>query len=190
MQRLFTVNKTVLSEFGHWSRPLPSLTQNRVRLTISKFAFTANNMTYAHAGGPPLNYWHFYDHLTLNPSQRFTSKQGVIPVWGFAEVTQSRNPAISEGTRFYGYYPMSNTIDFDPTKPSLHGFTSPRYDPALAAVYNTYMNTATDPFYTDPAGESAMMIFRPLFLTSFMLADYIERVTSNVEQVVLTSASR
>ena len=41
---------------------------------IDAFALTANNVTYAAFGGPPMNYWHFFP--ADDPAY------GRVPVWG------------------------------------------------------------------------------------------------------------
>lgn len=187
-----------MSRFKTISNPLApaSLAANEILLNIDKFAFTANNMTYAHAGGPPLNYWHFYDNLCggegLLQHESYVKKVnavGIIPVWGFGTVTHSRNKYVTEGSRHYGFYPMASSIKYNPSKASAPSFTVAREDPELAAVYNTYLNTETDPFYSGSACENAMMVYRPLFLTSFFLDDYCASKFKSVDQVVLTSAS-
>jgi hypothetical protein len=194
IQRLFVVSKSDVSNFGAWARPAPvSLKMNEVNLSIDRFAFTANNMTYANAGGPPLNYWKFYDHLTRPDLEKRrsprASKWGCIPVWGVATVKESRNRNVREGDRYYGFFPMADSVTFEPSKASEAAFTVPRYDPDLAAVYNTYVNTATDAFYTGPSNENSMCVYRPLFLTSFMLDDYCKSIGDAVTQVLITSAS-
>ncbi|GMI43564.1 hypothetical protein TeGR_g6594 [Tetraparma gracilis] len=142
-------------------------------------------MTYAHAGGPPLNYWHFFP--PPNPQLR---SLGVIPVWGFGTVSESRSPDVKEGDTYYGFYPMASDYQTLPIKANPHSFTVARSDPALAAVYNTYLNTNTDPFYQSPSLEQPMMIFRPLFLTSFFLDDFLAlNGLFGAQRVLLTSAS-
>ena len=143
------MTKGALSCFKTISNALDpaSLTVNEILLDIDKFSFTANNMTYAHAGGPPLSYWHFYDNLFREGVSKDESHGkggsplGIIPVWGFGTVTHSRNEDIPEGSRHYGFYPMANSVKFNPSKASPPSFTVAREDPELAAVYNSYLNT-------------------------------------------------
>src|SRR3984885_4991141 len=56
-------------------------------IRIDRFAFTANNITYA-VLGDQLKYW-----------QLFPAPEGFgnIPVWGFGDVIASRHPGISQG---------------------------------------------------------------------------------------------
>ena len=187
MQRLFASSKANVKKFRLSLRPSPLPSSGGVTLKLDHFAFTANNFTYANCGGPPLNYWNFYSDLP-------PSDDGVIPVWGFATVTSTQNSDIVLGDRYWGFWPMADTVSFDrPIKSNSSSFSVIRpNDKTLAPVYNVYLNTKTDPFYTHTKDcESNMMIYRPLFLTSFMLDDYLSMLKDVDEpaQIILTSAS-
>jgi NADPH:quinone reductase-like Zn-dependent oxidoreductase len=139
----------------------PALSANQVRLQIDQFALTANNMTYA-AFGKAMRYWDFYPR----------ADGGVVPVWGFATVVESASDHIATGRRFYGYYPMASQVVFTSARVSERGFTvedGARAD--LAAVYNNYISTAHDPFYRAD-NEAVQILLRPLFATSWLLADF------------------
>jgi hypothetical protein len=71
------------------SKDLP---KDALLVKVERFAFTANNITYALAGDQ-LKYW-----------QLFPAPQGFgnIPVWGLGDVLASRHPNISEGERLFG----------------------------------------------------------------------------------------
>lgn len=140
---------------------------------IEHFALTANNMTYA-AHGVDLGYWDFFP-----APEGF----GIVPVWGFARVAESRVEGLVAGERFYGYWPMASHALLVPAKLSPRGFVdAAAHRQARASVYNGYF-PASDAF----GPESLQAIFRPLYTTSFvldlMLAD------SAAETLVLTSAS-
>ena len=64
---------------------------------VERFAFTANNITYAVAGDQ-LKYW-----------QLFPAPQGFgnIPVWGFGDVIASNQPNVPEGERLFDYFPVA-----------------------------------------------------------------------------------
>ena len=66
------------------------LAEGEARLRIHRFALTANNITYA-AFGEAMHYWDFFP--TGDPAW------GCIPVWGFAEVAESRVPGLGVGER-------------------------------------------------------------------------------------------
>jgi hypothetical protein len=76
------------------------LPEDAVLVKVERFAFTANNITYAMAGDQ-LKYWHLFP-----APQGF----GNIPVWGFGDVIASRHPNISEGERLFGYFPMATHL--------------------------------------------------------------------------------
>ena len=152
-----TITKSNLRETKWIEAPLGDLPADQVRLSLDAFALTANNVTYAAIGGPPMNYWNFF------PTTDATT--GRVPVWGFATVQASNVADITPGQRFYGYFPISETLDVAPINVSPNGFTDGaphRQD--LAPIYNTYIFTSNDPAY-DPDFEAQQMLFRPLYLT-------------------------
>lgn len=140
------------------------LVPGQVRVRIDRFALTANNITYA-ALGDYLNYWQFYPTLD--------AAWGVIPVWGFATVEQSTHDDLTEGERLYGYWPMASHAVLTPGKVNSASFveSAPNRQP-LHALYNVYMRTGRDPFYS-VATEDVQALFRPLFVTSFAIDDFL-----------------
>ncbi|MCX7165002.1 MAG: DUF2855 family protein [Rhodocyclales bacterium] len=139
------------------------LAEGQVRLRVEKFALTANNITYA-AFGEAMNYWGFY------PAE---PGWGRIPVWGFGSVVESRQSAVSVGEEFYGYYPMSSSVVLQPVRPSPAGFfDGAEHRAALHAVYNNYARCSTDPFYS-PQTEDVQALLRPLFITSWLIDDFL-----------------
>ena len=157
------------------------LADGEARLQVDAFALTANNITYA-VFGDAMRYWDFF------PAP---DGWGRIPVWGFADVVEA-TPAsgLTEGDRYYGYVPMSHSLVVQPTKVGDRGFTdgAPHRQP-MAATYNQYTRTAADPDF-DPAHEDAQMLLRPLFLTAFLIDDFLDdNDRFGAGTVVLTSAS-
>ena len=69
-------------------------------ISINRFAFTANNITYA-VLGDELKYWQLF------PAP---DNFGNIPVWGFGDVSASRHPGISDGESLFGYLPMATHL--------------------------------------------------------------------------------
>lgn len=140
------------------------LADGQVRVRVDSFALTSNNITYA-AFGDAMNYWQFFP----------TGEEGwgTIPVWGFGSVVQSLHPGVAVGERLYGYYPMASATVLTPARLNTSGF----YDGAphrreLHAVYNQYLRCSADPFYT-PATEDIQALLRPLFITSFLIDDFL-----------------
>ena len=84
---------------------------------IDRFAFTANNITYA-VLGDQLKYW-----------QLFPAPDGFgnVPAWGFGEVIGSRHPGIAVGERLFGYFPMATHLVIEAADVSKRGCaTRPR----------------------------------------------------------------
>ena len=80
------------------------LSQGQIVVDIDKFAFTANNVTYARLGDQ-IPYWRFF------PAPE---GWGYIPVWGIGNVTRSLLPEVNEGERVYGYFPMATHLLMQP----------------------------------------------------------------------------
>jgi hypothetical protein len=160
--------------------PMPALADGQVLLKVDAFAFTANNVTYA-VFGEMMRYWDFF------PAPE---GWGRVPVWGFADVVASRHPAVAAGERFYGYLPMSSHLVVQPDRATEGGFVDGApHRQALPAVYNHYARTTTDPGY-DARHEDAQMLLRPLFMTSFLIDDFLaEQDFHGARAIALTSAS-
>ncbi len=164
-----------------WTKtPLSALTDGQARLAVDHFAFTANNITYAAFGGA-MGYWDFF------PAPE---GWGRVPVWGFADVAESRVAGLAVGERIYGYFPMSSDLIVNVDKLSAGGFTdaSP-WRAARAAVYNQYSRMAADPSYTLER-EPEQAILRPLFMTSFLIDDFLhDNAFFGAKTVLISSAS-
>jgi hypothetical protein len=112
---------------------------------------------------------------------------GKPPCWGFATVAQSKAAGVEEGARYYGYYPISETLDVTPTKIAPRGFADgASHRAAKAAVYNQYLNIAVDPAY-DSAYEPEQTLFRPLYATGWWAADCVRQ--NEPRMVIVSSAS-
>ncbi len=141
---------------------------------VDRFALTANNITYAAHGGD-MRYWDFF------PAP---DGWGIVPVWGFADVVASRCDGVAPGTRLYGYWPMASHAVLAPVKVGAKGLVDgASHRAGLAAVYNGYQNATGDALIGD---ERIYALFRPLYLTSFLLADVY---ADEDAQFVLSSAS-
>jgi hypothetical protein len=160
----FQVLKTDLHQTRLTSAALAPLQDGEVRVAVQRFAFTANNITYA-TFGDAMNYWKFFP----TPDAAW----GSIPVWGFADVCESLCDDVTIGERFYGYYPMASHVTLLPARINMHGF----YDAAphraeLHPVYNQYVLSRTDPLYRADT-EDIQALLRPLFVTSFLIDDFL-----------------
>lgn len=179
--KLFEVRKDHLDKTRMEQRDFPSVGDGEVLLAVDRFAFTANNITYA-VFGEAMHYWDFF------PSGE--EGWGIVPVWGFADVVASRCEGIERGERFYGYYPMASHLKVRPARVGRSGFTdASAHRRELPEVYNRYTRTSADPAYRE-ALEAQQMLYRPLFMTSFLLDDFLaEEDFFGAQEVVLTSAS-
>ena len=179
----FLTNKNDLADVMWQEQDLPAegaLAADEVLIRIDAFALTANNITYAVAG-ERMSYWNFF------PAEE---GWGRIPVWGFGDVVASAHADIRVGERLYGYFPMGSHLLIragDVSERQLMDVVAHRVE--LPPVYNQYMRVSNDPEH-DSQGEAAQMLFRPLFMTSFILDDFIDKNDSfGADAVMLTSAS-
>ena len=157
-----------------------ALQAGQVLLRIEHFALTANNITYA-TFGDVMQYWNFF------PAQ---SGWGRVPVWGFAVVEASYHEQVLVGERVYGYFPMSSHLLVQADRISPAGFIdASAHRQPMAAIYNQYTRCASDPGY-DAAHEAEQMLLRPLFMTSFLIDDFLaDNQFFGARRVVLSSAS-
>jgi hypothetical protein len=77
-----------------------ALPNDALLVKVTRFGFTANNITYA-VLGDHLKYW-----------QLFPAPEGFgnVPVWGFGEVIASKHPGIAAGETLFGYFPMATHL--------------------------------------------------------------------------------
>jgi len=178
--KLFEVSRNDLSTFRVTEQATPAIEDGEILAEVERFAFTANNISYA-VIGEKLGYWKFF------PVQ---AGWGVIPVWGFAKVIASKHPEISAGERLYGYWPMGTHVVMQPGKlraDQLRDMSAHRAD--LAAVYNSYARTSGEAHY-DPSMDDERMLLMPLYATSFCLYDFlVANEFYGATQVVVCSAS-
>lgn len=146
--------------------------EGQAAFAVESFALTANNITYA-AHGVDMRYWDFFPA----PEGR-----GIMPVWGFGRCTESRCEGVVAADRAYGYWPCGDGAVLTPAKVSPRGFVdAAAHRSELAAVYNGYARA--DPAMGD---ESVQALFRPLYITSFLLDAMIGEAGGTA---VLSSAS-
>jgi hypothetical protein len=157
-----------------------SLPDDALLIKIDRFAFTANNITYA-VLGDQLKYWQLFP-----APENF----GNIPVWGFGDVIASGHPAIPEGERLFGYFPMATHLVIeaaDVSKRSLRDAAAHRQ--GVAPVYNAYARVSGDPAFAGRQGDYQALL-RPLFMLSFLVDDFLaENEFYGARSVLLSSAS-
>lgn len=157
-----------------------SLGADQALIRVTKFAFTANNITYAVAGDM-LSYWNFF------PAE---DGWGRIPVWGIGVVVQSNQEGMSEGDRFFGYFPMSTYLTVQPIKVSKQGFVDgAAHRQSLPPTYNQYTRMTPEAGF-DPSEDDFNMLLRVLFMTSFVIDDFFDdNDFFGAKSVVISSAS-
>jgi hypothetical protein len=156
------------------------LREQSLLVKVDRFAFTANNITYAMAGDQ-LKYWHLF------PAP---ASYGNIPVWGFGEVIASRHPNVSEGERLFGYFPMATHLVIEAADVSKRGLRDAAAHRQVAApVYNAYSRVSDDPAFAGRQGDYQALL-RPLFMLSFLVDDLLaENEFFGATSVILSSAS-
>jgi len=151
--------------------PARDLEKGEVEFAIELVALTANNVTYAALGektsflGPDAGYWDFFSDRDA---------PGHLPVWGFATVARSAAEGIAEGELFYGYWPLASHTVLATGNVRDGGFSeaSPRRA-GLPSPYNQYARVAAMPDHRD-ADHDWWPVYRPLFLTGWLIADQFE----------------
>lgn len=156
----------------------PPLADGAARLKLDLFGLTSNNITYAAMGEGFPGYWDFFPG---------PEGWGRPPVWGFATVVASNVVGVEVGTRYYGYFPISETLDVMPAKIGVRGFTDGApHRASKASVYNQYTNTGADSAY-DAAFEPEQVLLRPLYPSGWWAADCVHQ--RHPRTVVISSAS-
>jgi len=183
----FEVQKSDLAHTRTETHAVPEIIPGEVLMKVERFALTANNITYA-VFGEAMRYWDFFSDLEGAAGGRVPF--GRIPVWGFGEVVASRADGVAAGTRVYGYFPMSTHRVAKAAKITERGFIDVSgVRGELAPVYSQFMATAHDPLYA-AEDEDQIMLFRPLFTTSFILDDWLaDNAFFGAKTVILSSAS-
>ena len=157
--------------------PATPLAAGAVRLRLDLFGLTSNNITYA-AMGDSFGYWGFFPG---------PEGWGRPPVWGFATVVQSTVDGIDEGVRYFGYFPLGETLDVMPVRIGPRGFfDGAPHRGSKPLVYNQYADTRTDATY-EHAYEMEQVLFRALYPSGWWAADYVHQRQPST--VVISSAS-
>jgi len=169
MTTQFQVRKDQLATTRTVQQPDAPLADGDIRVRIEQFAYTSNNITYA-AFGDAMNYWQFFP---VAPADDDAAAWGVVPVWGFGVVEQTQCAGVVVGERLYGYWPIATHTVLTPARLSPEGFfDGAPHRAALHPVYNNYLRCATDPLY-DAATEPLQALLRPLFLTAWLIDDFL-----------------
>ena len=159
---------------------IPELEEDQLLLKIEGFALTANNISYA-ATGDMVGYWNFF------PAE--DSHNGIVPVWGYAQIIQSAHLEFEVGMRFYGYFPMGSHLIVSPAEGDVSaGFMdSAEHRAPMAPIYN-YYRKLSDSVHDDMVALRA--IVQPLFMTSFLIEHkFRSEDWFGADTIIITSAS-
>lgn len=159
---------------------LVPLADGQVRVWVEQLALTSNNVTYAAYGD--MMYWQLF------PTGE--DGWGIVPAWGFGTVAESRHPRVAVGERLFGFWPMGSSVVLQPDKVSPADlFDASAHRAAMPAIYNQYMRSSGDPFYS-PDSEAIQALLRPLFGSSWLLDDWLaDNGFFGAEVILLSSAS-
>lgn len=159
---------------------VPEPGPGQVLFRVDRFALTANNVTYA-LTGDMLGYWRFFP---------VDDVWGRVPVMGFADVLASRHDGVGSGERVFGFFPMATHLVIDAGDVTAAQFADVAPHRAdTAPVYRQYVRAAADPLY-DAAREDRLLLLRGLFLTSFLVDDFLaDQGGFGADTVVVSSAS-
>ena len=148
-----------------------TLAPGETEFAIDLVALTANNITYAALGpktpflGADAGYWDFFGER---------DEPGHLPVWGFATVSRSTVEGVVEGEQFYGYWPLASHVVLQPGNVRGAGFADISLRRAkLPGAYNIYTRLPALGDYR-AADRDWWPIYRPLFLTGWLIADQFE----------------
>jgi hypothetical protein len=174
----FLVERTNLSKV-RWAdahtRASQPLADCEALLQVDRYAFSANNITYALSGDQG-RYWDYF------PAE---GDWGRIPVWGYADVIASEVPGLAEGQRLFGFLPMSQLLRVRPAHVTSSGFSDVsehRHD--LPAMYQRYALVQRD----HAEREDARAVLPPR--TGWLIADWlIENDLFGAQQILIGSAS-
>ena len=173
------VDRDDLSRTTLFEDAVPEIGDGEALLRVDRVGLTANNVTYA-VLGESFRYWDFFP----------TRPGWAGPAVGFAEILASAVTGVPAGGRVYGYLPPASHLVVRPGRADDRGFrdASP-HRAQLPSPYNAYALTTGDKAYRRDQ-EDLLILYRPLFFTSFMLADQLEdNGLFGAEVVALSSAS-
>ncbi|MEM8705139.1 MAG: DUF2855 family protein [Actinomycetota bacterium] len=154
----------------------PELADGQVRLAVDVFGMSANNISYAMTGDF-LGYW---AHFPVDDTR------GCVPVWGFAEVAESRHADISVGERVFGYLSMGTELVVQPDAVTDLAFSdSIEHRAALHPWYRRLYRCAADPAH-DADAEGLQATVWALFMTGWAIADDL---APTARTIVASSAS-
>lgn len=170
------IDRSDIRKFRIAASESTALQPGEVRLTIDRFALTANNISYA-LSGDFLDYWGFFPAA---------EGWGRLPAMGYGIVSESANPDVAVGGRYFGFFPVGNE-HIVLAQTSTSGFIDIATHREKHAMAYRAFDKVSD---IEGENDNAMLIFRGLFMTSFLAEDFLrEQNFFDAVQVLITSAS-
>jgi hypothetical protein len=157
-----------------------TLPDEALLVKVTRFALTANNITYA-VLGDQLKYW------SLFPAP---DGFGNVPVWGFGEVIASKHRGVAVGEMLFGYFPMATHLVIEAADVNKRGLgDGAAHRQGVSPVYNAYRRVSGNPDFEGRQGDYQALL-RPLFMLSFLVDDFLdENQMFGAKSVPLSSAS-
>ncbi|GAB7324428.1 hypothetical protein MBLNU13_g08359t1 [Cladosporium sp. NU13] len=154
---------------------LPALTPNNVRAQARLVSLTANNLTYARLGSIA-NWWDgFPVSAFLSPPYNDTTTYGIVPVWGYAEIIESKTTGLEVGMILYGFWPSSTLpidLQLQPTEPTGHYIDTTPHRQTMWSYYHRYTLAPSSLDLQSPS-LAAETVFKPLFECAHSLNAYV-----------------
>lgn len=177
----FEVERENPSQTRVVEQELAALAPGCVRLEIERVALTANTATYA-LTGDLLGYWGFFP---------CAKPWGRVPAIGWARVVASAHPEVSEGGRYFGWFPIARSVDVQVSVSSQGLHDEGEHRAEHAPTYRNFSACARDPFYAAGAdNEDRHALLRGLFLTGMLIDSCLaDHADYGAEQIVVLSAS-
>ena len=156
------------------NQPPTTLAADQVVMHLERAALTSNNVSYA-LSGDMLDYWGFF------PTEE---GWGRLPVMGFGTVTASNCAEVPVGGRYFGFFPLGDCHVVQ-AQASRGGFVDVApWREKHAMAYRSFDLAEPTPH------DDAILVFRGLFLTSYLLSDFLQQSDFfGAERIVITSAS-
>jgi hypothetical protein len=162
------ISKSDLRTTRQENRSTVALHDGEARLAVDIFGLTSNNITYG-VMGDLMGYWQFFPVAEASD----VATWGRLPVWGFANVQETKSDDVTVGQRVFGYFPLATDLTVSVGRADESGFSDVvEHRSTLPHVYNRYAFVNADPLY-DATKEGLDLLLRPLFITSFTIDDFI-----------------
>ncbi len=175
MSLAFEVNRSAIDQTRVVSDSVGELQAGEARFRIESVALTANNVTYA-LFGEQLQYWKFF------PA---SDDWGRLPVWGFAEVVETKTAEVEIGSRWFGFWPLAEQVIMQPSRRGSSLVDRLAHRQELPGTYNRYQLAKAAASKSD----AVEMTYRPLYMTAYLIVEQLKSAPESWDLVIVSSAS-